>query len=905
MPDHQGQSITNSSGNHQTLPEEQQDGPVTASRPCATGPGNSDADSAKLSTQAEQRGGCTWCGLPVAVPPTATAKGDRDSNGTVVADAVYCCYGCRVAHAVTSEKGQEGAVRWTIVRLGLSIFFTMNLMAFTMTMWSLDVYDVQPDPFQLKLFEVFRWLSMLFGLPVLLLLGLPLVQNAVDGFKHRIYSTDLLVATGVAAAYCISVFNVLTGQSAVYFEVGAMVLVAVTLGRWMEATGKQKATAALDQLSALLPTTARLLEDESAGHAAEQLVDSRRLSAGHHIRVAAGERFPTDGLIINGRTTVDEQVFTGESTPVDRCHGDSVLAGTVNLDGDVVVKCTADFRQGSFGKLLSLMQEARTARGHYQRLADRVSMWFFPLVTAVALGTLLWHAQYSWGTAIQHSLSVLLIACPCALGLATPLAVWTTLSTAIRSQVLFRSGEAIERLAVTRSVCLDKTGTLTTGQPQVTGCCVVDSAADQPDAVLTFRRELPCNDVQYKDAQFTEACYRLALRSNHPFARCVAEFLSHQARGCDHHRTPSTRTKPFIELNENTIRTVPGCGIECQTTGHEWVRLGSLTYALTGHHSSEQHPQSQTAASVATAADNAGASLVVFSIHSDIKLVFLINETVRPETRLALKQLQDLDLSVAILTGDRRSRAERLSQELRLVESSTNDLTAQSHGHTATKPLQVLSQLTPEEKVKAVQRVQREWGSTVMVGDGINDAPALAIADIGIAMGCGADVSRDSAQVCLLANDLSRIPWAIDLAKHTRKIIRQNLFWAFGYNAAGVILAAFGWLNPALAAGLMIVSSLLVITNSLRLMAFPAPLDTSLRGEQPAKTPLESATIQPVPEPLLTTEKSDPSGDPVVQAIADDGNFSLRVNGQTTSRTAEPSGQPTTRVTNRQIGGMA
>ena len=301
----------------------------------------------------EESACCTWCGLPVAGVSVLTgslAKPDLLRKE----DALYCCFGCRMAHAITEEKGQEGAVRWTIVRLGIAIFFAMNLMAFTMTMWSLDVYDVQRDPFQVQLFEVFRWLSMIFSLPVLLLPGMPLLQSAVMSWRQRIFSTDLLIATGVAAACVISVVNVQRGHETVYFEVGATVLVMVTLGRWFEATGKQKATEALDKLAALLPAKTVRVQSLETGDSVSEEIACVNITAGDRLQIRAGERFPSDAILIEGRTTVDEQVFTGESTPVGKVPGDKLLGGTVNLDGLVIVEATAAFRGGSFGRLLQL-----------------------------------------------------------------------------------------------------------------------------------------------------------------------------------------------------------------------------------------------------------------------------------------------------------------------------------------------------------------------------------------------------------------------------------------------------------------------------------------------------------------------------------------------------------------------
>lgn len=744
---------------------------------------------------------CTWCGLPLtgarregeapAEPNTSQSRTDQQGFRSPGSEAIYCCFGCRMAHAITEEKGQEGAVRWTIVRLGIAIFFSMNLMAFTMTMWSLDIYEIQRDPFQMQLFEVFRWLSMMFSLPVLLLLGVPLLQNAMISWRQRIFSTDLLIATGVAAAYVVSVANVLRGEETVYFEVGATVLVMVTLGRWFEATGKQKATEALDKLAALLPMRAQRVTDDGMSEIA--CADIR---SGDHLQIRAGERFPTDAILIDGETTVDEQVFTGESTPLGRVPGDRILGGTVNLDGHVVVRATAAFREGSFGRLLQLLREARLSRGHYQRLADRVSAWFFPLITGVALLTLIMHWPSGAGSAIQCSLSVLLIACPCALGLATPLAVWTALSTAVKHQVLFRSGDAIERLATVKAVCFDKTGTLTTGTPQVRHLCSLnDQNASQ---VLRF-------------------CAALARTSSHPFSQAVVRFVEALDGQCP---------EPFL----NHVRSVPGGGVEATLVDGTRLRLGSLEFVSVD---AQIEPRLSLRISHALSiADQEAASVVAVAVADRPVILFLLTEKIRPEATTTAKAIMDSGLQLMVLTGDRSARAEQLRRDLLDChevgcQCSAECASAQVSGHDdhpgrllplSSSRLTIECDLRPDQKVTMLQQIRRQYGPVAMVGDGINDAPALAASDVGIAMGCGADVSRDSAQVCLLNNDVSRIPWAIQLAQRTRAVIRQNLFWAFGYNSVGVVLAACGLLNPAVAAGLMIVSSLLVISNSLRLM---------------------------------------------------------------------------------------
>jgi heavy metal translocating P-type ATPase len=640
----------------------------------------------------------------------------------------------------------------------------------------------------------------------------------------------------------ISVVNVLRGSETVYFEVGATVLVMVTLGRWFEATGKHRATEALDQLAALLPeSVTRQTPDGS------EEVPCSEITVGDRLEIRPGERFPVDAILVQGRTTVDEQVFTGESVPVGRVTGDRLLGGTVNLDGNVIVEATAVFKAGSFGRLLQLLQEARLSRGHYQRLADRVSAWFFPLITGVAALTLIAHWSAGIGVAVQHALSVLLIACPCALGLATPLAVWTALSTAAKHQVLFRSGEAIERLAIVKSICFDKTGTLTTGSPQVRHLCVLDD---------------------HDSRDILPLCAALAKTSTHPFSKAVVQFVEEWPTSNRAACTAAEARDWNKNIDLRDIRSVPGGGVEAFSPDGKQLRLGSLEFiTAAGDISPRLRLRMAHALSIA---DQEAASVVAVSVAARPVIMFLLTETMRPESSETVKRCMELHLPVTVLTGDRAAKAEQLRRNLLdchevgcqcSVECAAGNTHDHHHHEIIPAPapasrLKIECDLRPEQKVRHLREIRERCSTVAMVGDGINDAPALAVSDVGIAMGCGADVSRDSAQVCLLSNDLSRIPWAVQLARRTTRVIRHNLFWAFGYNFAGVVLAAFGLLNPAVAAGLMIVSSLLVITNSLRLMA-DSPDDSSER-EQPT-VELPRGAVLPSPHARLFDSESRPN----------------------------------------------
>lgn len=695
----------------------------------------------------DSRDACDFCGLPVQASwwPSASPE-------TVTDEPRYCCFGCRFAAAVTREKNETGAARWTLTGLGISIFFTMNVMVFTMALWANDVYEVaQDDAVATTLSELFRWICLVCSLPVLLLLGIPLAGNAWDGLRRGVLSTDLLLISGVAAAYVYSGVSVLKGDGQVYFEVGCMVLVLVTLGRWLEATGRLKAAKALDELEKLLPETVRKLTGgtETTAPLAEVCVRDE-------LRVLPGERFPTDGRLSRNSASVDEQLLTGESHPVEKHPGDPILAGTLNLDGDVLLHVTAVAGEGSFARLIEFLRSARQSRGHYQRLGDALASWFFPVMAAIALAACLYHGQsHSWERGILAGLSVVLIACPCALGLATPLAVWAAMGRAARAQILFQHGMAVEQLAGVRAICFDKTGTLTTGVMPVThSVCVGDR-----DQILNRAR-------------------MLADSSTHAISKAIQRYCAEA-------------TQPQEE-NVANIRALAGRGVQGQFSEEtEPTLLGSLEFLKSrGLQLADQLSDKLQGINCSDA------PMAYVGWSGQIRGGFVFEEHIRPEAAETVEQLRLSGYHLCVLTGDRRERGTALSDELEI---------------------EVRAELLPEEKVEAVREIRRQQGSVAMVGDGINDAPALAAADVGIAMGCGADVSREAATVCLLGNDLRRLPWAIDLAQKTVRVIRQNLIWAFAYNFFGVLLACTGRLNPAWAALLMAVSSFLVITNSLRL----------------------------------------------------------------------------------------
>lgn len=694
---------------------------------------------------------CDFCGLPL---PGAM----WESSDAAAADASaeeYCCFGCRFAAAVTRERGETGAIRWTLTRLGLSIFLSMNVMAFTMALWTNDVYGGDDGgALAASLYGLFRYLCLLFSLPVLILLGGPLLDNAWQALRRGALSTDLLLLSGVVAAFVYSSVSVVRDAGPIYFEVACVILVMVTLGRWFEAAGRLRAGAALDELQRLLPDEVRVLR---AG--TEIRFATAKVAVGDQIRVLPGERFPVDGKLVRNSVTVDEQILTGESRPVTRHPGEPIHAGTLNLDGDVVVETTLPPGAGTLQRLIELVRQAREGKGHYQELADRLSAVVFPAVAAIALATFGWH----WHTAgleqgLMAGLAVVLVACPCALGLATPLAVWGALGCAARRQVLFRNGQALERLAAVRAIRFDKTGTLTTGTVRVTAFLTEESLDDAERAAILQRAA------------------RLAASSLHPFSRAIRTFAN----------------LPAAAECSSDVRQFPGRGISGRLDSSDGADvLGSRAFL-----EESDFALGNALKDLASQRENAGRSVAYFGRDGKVCAAFLFDEELRGSAVSAVTWCRDQGFDVAVLTGDRQASADRLAEELGVP---------------------VAAELLPEQKLAAVREVQNRIGPVAMVGDGINDAPALAASDVGVALGCGTDVSRDSAAVCLLGNDLARFTWAIGFARETVRVLRRSLIWAFAYNIGGIALAAAGWLNPALAALFMVLSSGLVIRSALSL----------------------------------------------------------------------------------------
>ena len=566
------------------------------------------------------------------------------------------------------------------------------------------------------------WISAVLSIPVIWA-GLPLVRGAIGALRHRTADMNVLVTIGAAAAFGVS----LTGPS--YWEAGVAVIGFVLVGRWLEARARRHAAAALGRLRRLVPPFANVVVGE---HDEPRPVDA--LVAGDVVLVRPGETIPIDGEVIDGASSVAEAVLTGEAMPVDKLPGDRVSAGTRNEWGRLVVRATRDAGATTLAAIVAAVEAAVGSRAPVARLADRVAGAFVPIVLVIAAATLI--ATGSW----MRAVAVLVVACPCALGLATPTALVAGLGRAAERGVLFRSAVALERLAAIRTVAVDKTGTLTEGQPFVTS----GLGDDRVLALVAGAEE----------------------GSEHPLAGAFLRAAG--ARG-----VAVAKATAFL--------ATPGRGVVATVEGHEVV-VGSPRFV-------------RERGIAVDAAPPPGATPVVAAIDGEVAAVYAVGDHPRAGAREAVAALAALGVEVVMLTGDARPVAERVAADLGIGR--------------------VIAEALPADKAAALAGL----GRVAMVGDGVNDAPALAAADVGVAMGSATDVATSSAAVVLLRDDLGALAAAIALARRTMRIVRENLAWAFAYNAIAIPAAVAGALTPMLASGAMAFSSLGVVLNSLRLKA--------------------------------------------------------------------------------------
>jgi len=624
------------------------------------------------------------------------------------------------------------------------------------------------------------WLQLAFATPVQFYAGWPFYKGAWNVLKHRGSDMNTLIAVGTSAAYFYSLGAILFpgffqaagiatgGALPLYFDTAAVIITLILLGRFLEARARSHTSDAIKQLIGLTPRTARILRD-----GVEADIPIEDVVRGDLLLVRPGERVAVDGLVRDGTSAVDESMITGESLPVTKRLGDEVVGGTLNTSGSFRFEATRVGRDTVLARIVRLVQEAQGSKAPIQRLADLVTGYFVPAVLGVAALTFVaWFVfgpAPAFNLALLNTVAVLIIACPCALGLATPTSIMVGTGKGAENGVLFRDAEALERLHKVRAVVLDKTGTLTEGKPRVTDIVPVDGA---PDADELLR--------------LVAAAER---GSEHPLGEAIVRH-AREDRGID---VPDS----------SEFESLAGQGIAALVGGRR-IAVGRPGYLESlGIPVSTLRRQADELAA-------AGKTPVFAAIDGQAVAVIAIADTLKASSPLAVAALRRLGLEVVMLTGD-------------------NELTARAIARQAGVD-KVLADVRPDEKAAQVRKLQAEGTLVAMVGDGVNDAPALASADVGIAIGTGTDIAMEAAGVTLMSGDLRGLVTAIDLSRATMANIRQNLFWAFAYNvaliplAAGVFYPFTGWLlDPIFAAGAMALSSVTVVSNALRLRRFRAP----------------------------------------------------------------------------------
>ena len=630
--------------------------------------------------------------------------------------------------------------------------------------------------------------------PVQFVLGARFYVAAWHAVKSGSGNMDLLVALGTTAGWALSVWLWLsapTGAMAhLYFEGSALVISLVLLGKWLEVRAKRQTTSAIRALHALRPERAHLLRPDG-----EVDVPVAEVLVGDTLVVKPGERFAVDGLVHEGATQVDESMLTGESLPVAKEAGARVTGGSINGEGRVLVRVTAVGAQTMLSNIIRLVEDAQAAKAPIQRLVDQVSAVFVPVVLLLAVATLLawWLTGHSFELALIRAVAVLVIACPCALGLATPVAIMAGTGVAAKYGILIKDAQALELAHQVNVVAFDKTGTLTLGHPQLTTLLALDDMAARQSGVASM------------DATWLQVCASLQSGSAHPLAHAVVERAA--ALG-------------LARLPVAAVRSVSGRGTEGQVDGQAYA-LGSLRWMQElGAHADPHTADGQAFAAQASALESEGASVSALAQQVDgawqLRALLAFADEPKPGAKEAIAQLRARGIRTVMVSGDNWGAARAMARRLGLDARPDS--------------AEVLAEVLPGDKAAKITALKGDSDHrfvVAMVGDGVNDAPALAAADVGMAMansgGGGTDVAMHAAGITLMRGEPRLVAAALDISRRTVSKIRQNLFWAFFYNVAGIPLAALGYLNPVLAGAAMALSSLSVMANALLLKRWKGP----------------------------------------------------------------------------------
>ena len=602
------------------------------------------------------------------------------------------------------------------------------------------------------------WFQMALAAPVQFIIGKQFYVGAYKSLRNGSANMDVLIAMGTSAAYFYSVYQAIvtagTGQEPhLYFETSAVLITLIVLGKYFEAKAKGRSSEAIKKLMGLQAKTATVVRE-----GIEKEIPLKEVVIGDAILVKPGEKIPVDGEVLEGNTAVDESMLTGESLPIDKKQGDVLFGSTINKNGFIQMKATKVGRDTALAQIIKVVEDAQGSKAEIQRLADKISGVFVPIVVGIAVVTfliwILWIRPGEVTPALEVFITILVIACPCALGLATPTSIMAGSGRAAEFGILFKGGEHLEQTQSIDTVVVDKTGTVTHGKPVLT------------DVVLSSNQE---------EQKFLSLIGAAEKQSEHPLAEAIVQGI--QEKG--------------IELGEvQFFEAIPGYGVQATVSGQAVIvgtRKLMQQYGI----------DIQSVLPAMEKLESDGKTAMLAAINGQYAGLVAVADTIKETSREAVHRLQEMGIKVIMMTGDNERTAQAIGKEVGIDA--------------------VIAEVLPEGKAEEVKKLQEQGKKVAMVGDGINDAPALATADIGMAIGTGTDVAMEAADVTLIRGDLNSIADAIIMSRKTMRNIKQNLFWAFGYNTLGIPIAAIGLLAPWVAGAAMAFSSVSVVLNALRL----------------------------------------------------------------------------------------
>lgn len=589
--------------------------------------------------------------------------------------------------------------------------------------------------------------------PVQFIVGYRFYKGAYHSLKGGGANMDVLVSLGTSAAYFYSLYNVIAGVKEYYFESSAVIITLILLGKMLEGIAKGRTSEAIKKLIGLQAKKAVIIKD-----GVEVEVPIEEVSIGDIIIVKPGDKVPVDGQIIEGVSSIDESMITGESIPVDKTTGDEVIGGTINKYGTFKFKATKIGKETVLSQIIKLVENAQTSKAPVQRLADKIASIFVPSVISIAVVTLIFWAfvKGDLTQGIINAVSVLVIACPCSLGLATPTAIMVSTGRGAEMGILIKGGEYLEKVHEINAIVFDKTGTITKGEPEVTN--VIGFGLEEDDIL--------------------KIGLSVENKSEHPLGRAIVN---------------KGKEKGFVIEEVQGFEAIPGRGIWAKLHEDE-IYLGNRKLMK------EKNIDISNREEEIVNLEEEGKTAMLLAINGTISGIIGVADTLKENSREVISELKNMGLEIYMITGDNVRTARAIGKELGIVN--------------------VIADVLPEHKAEKIEELKGKGKKVAMVGDGINDAPALATANVGFALSTGTDIAMESSDITLMGGNLKGIPTAMKLSRRTMKIIKENLFWAFIYNTIGIPIAALGFLNPMLAGTAMAFSSVSVVTNSLRLKKF-------------------------------------------------------------------------------------